>query len=365
MPTTESNLEISTGPIRMGAEQRQRRRMLFALGLLVIALGVLLFKDREFYFASNQSDSDSVESSPTTVTPESAMAATAATATTTAPATATPAPATTTAPAVTTPAPTPTMTAPAATKPLTQSAPVSKPAATPSVAAKPKKAKSQMSHPAHAAPPHVAQAAPPHVAQAAPPHVAQAAPPHVAQAAPVQMAQAAPSEESSQASADGPVVTTTNRTILYPLEVEVQAGNQHRPVSTVNNSVKVDMQSTASAAFAGKTPPVEAQPAPAITESAEARVSLSPVTAERVTKSVKPDYPVLAKQMKVQGAVVLDAEIDRNGNIQQLQVLSGPSILATAAREAVRQWRFKPYYEHGQPVETEARITVNFTISTY
>lgn len=336
MPTTESNLEISTGPIRMGAEQRQRRRMLFALGLLVIALGVLLFKDREFYFASNQSDSDSVESSPTTVTPESAMAATAATATTTAP-------------AVTTPAPTPTMTAPAATKPLTQSAPVSKPAATPSVAAKPKKAKSQMSHPAHAAPPHVAHAAPPHVAQAAP----------------VQMAQAAPSEESSQASADGPVVTTTNRTILYPLEVEVQAGNQHRPVSTVNNSVKVDMQSTASAAFAGKTPAVEAQPAPAITESAEARVSLSPVTAERVTKSVKPDYPVLAKQMKVQGAVVLDAEIDRNGNIQQLQVLSGPSILATAAREAVRQWRFKPYYEHGQPVETEARITVNFTISTY
>ena len=336
MPTTESNLEISTGPIRTGAEQRQRRRMLFALGLLVIALGVLLFKDREFYFASNQSDSDSVESSPTTVTPESAMAATAATATTTAP-------------AVTTPAPTPTMTAPAATKPLTQSAPVSKPAATPSVAANPKKAKSQMSHPAHAAPPQVAHAAPPHVAQAAP----------------VQMAQAAPSEESSQASADGPVVTTTNRTILYPLEVEVQAGNQHRPVSTVNNSVKVDMQSTASAAFAGKTPPVEAQPAPAITESAEARVSLSPRTAERVTKSVKPDYPVLAKQMKVQGAVVLDAEIDRNGNIQQLQVLSGPSILATAAREAVRQWRFKPYYEHGQPVETEARITVNFTISTY
>jgi len=350
MPTTESNLEISSGPIRMGPEQRQRRRMLIALGLLVIALGVLLFKDREFYFSSNQSDSDSVESSPTKVTPESAMAATAAPATTTAPATATPEPAaTTTAPAATTTAPTPTMTAPAATKPLTQAAPVSKPAAPPSVAAKPKKAKSQMSHPA----------------QAAPPHVAQAAPPHVAQAAPVQMAQAAPAEESSQASADGPVVTTTNRTILYPLEVEVQAGNQHRPVSTVNNSVKVDMQSTASAAFAGKTPAVEAQPAPAITESAEARVSLSPGTAERVTKSVKPDYPVLAKQMKVQGAVVLDAEIDRTGNIQQLQVLSGPSILATAAREAVRQWRFKPYYEHGQPVETEARITVNFTISTY
>jgi TonB family protein len=334
------NLEISTGPVRMGAEQRQRRRMLLALGLLVVALGVLLFKDREFYFSSNQSDSDTVESSPTTP-PASAMAATAAPA------------ATMTAPATATTAPAASMTAPAATKPLTQAAPVSKPAAPPSVAPKPKKAKSQISRPAHAAPPHVVHAA-------APPHVAQAAPAQIAQAAPV-----VDTQDSSPASADGPVVTTTNRTILYPLEVEVQAGNQHRPVSTVNNSVKVDMQSTASAAFAGKTPAAETQPAPAITESAEARVSLSPGTAERVTRSVKPDYPVLAKQMKVQGAVVLDAQIDRTGNIEQLQVLSGPSILATAAREAVRQWRFKPYYEHGEPVETEARITVNFTISTY
>jgi TonB family protein len=342
MPTTE-NLEISTGPVRTGAEQRQRRRMLLALGLLVVALGVLLFKDREFYFSSNQSDSDTVESAPTTVTPESAIAATAAPAAT-----------------MTTTAPAASMTAPAATKPLTQAAPVSKPATPPSVAPA-KKVKSQISHPAHAAPPHVVHAA-------VPPHVAPAAPPHVAQAAPAQTAQAAPvvdTQDSSPASADGPVVTTTNRTILYPLEVEVQAGNQHRPVSTVNNSVKVDMQSTASAAFAGKTPAAETQPAPAITESAETRVNLSPGTAERVTKSVKPDYPVLAKQMKVQGAVVLDAQIDRTGNIEQLQVLSGPSILATAAREAVRQWRFKPYYEHGEPVETEARITVNFTISTY
>jgi TonB family protein len=324
MPTTGSNLEISTGPIRMGAEQRQRRRMLIALGLLVIALGVLLFKDREFYFSSNQStDSEPVESSPTTVTPETAMAATAT------PATA---------------APVTAMTAPATANPITQAAPVSKPSAPPSVAPRPKKAKNRISHPAHAAPTQVAHAAPVQIAQAA---------------------SADDTLDSSQASADGPVVTTTNRTILLPLEVEVQAGNQHRSVSTTNNSVKVDMQSTASAAFAGKTPAVETQPAPAITESAEARVSLSPGTAERVTKSVKPDYPILAKQMKVQGAVVLEALIDRIGNIEELHVLSGPVILATAAREAVRQWRFKPYYEHGEPVETEARITVNFTISTY
>jgi protein TonB len=68
--------------------------------------------------------------------------------------------------------------------------------------------------------------------------------------------------------------------------------------------------------------------------------------------------------MKVQGSVVLDAVIGRDGAIQTLKIVSGPTILANAAMEAVRQWRFKPYYQEGAAVETEARITVNFTIST-
>jgi len=80
---------------------------------------------------------------------------------------------------------------------------------------------------------------------------------------------------------------------------------------------------------------------------------------------VQPEYPVLAKQMKVQGAVVLQALIGREGSIQDLHVVTGPAILAAAAQEAVRQWHFKPYLQNGQAVETEARITVNFTISTY
>ncbi len=79
---------------------------------------------------------------------------------------------------------------------------------------------------------------------------------------------------------------------------------------------------------------------------------------------MEPNYPVLAKQMKVQGAVILQALIGKNGNIQDLHVLSGPAILSEAARQAVKQWHFKPYLLAGQAVETEARITVNFTIST-
>ena len=91
---------------------------------------------------------------------------------------------------------------------------------------------------------------------------------------------------------------------------------------------------------------------------------MSSDTAEVVSQPVKPDYPLLARQMKVQGSVILQALIGRNGLIQDLRVLSGPPILASAAQEAVKQWHFKPHYQGAEPVETQAKITVNFTIST-
>ena len=55
-----------------------------------------------------------------------------------------------------------------------------------------------------------------------------------------------------------------------------------------------------------------------------------------MTLSVKPNYPLLARQMKVQGSVILQALISRNGQIQDLRVVTGPPILASAAKEAVQ-----------------------------
>jgi protein TonB len=60
--------------------------------------------------------------------------------------------------------------------------------------------------------------------------------------------------------------------------------------------------------------------------------------------------------------VVLQAVVGTDGIIEDLRVLSGPSILTAAAQQAVRQWRFKPFLQNGQPVETKARIVVNFSI---
>lgn len=163
----------------------------------------------------------------------------------------------------------------------------------------------------------------------------------------------------------------SNRTVLPPLEVEVVAGDEHRVIRPGSSAVSIDLQPktpVAASSSVSRSAPSSASASTSststgVTASAE-RVHLSPGAVEMVSRPVEPTYPLLAKQMKVQGAVVLQALIGKEGNIQDLHVLSGPAILSAAAREAVKQWRFRPYLQSGQAVETEARITVNFTIST-
>jgi TonB family protein len=168
--------------------------------------------------------------------------------------------------------------------------------------------------------------------------------------------------------ADAPFTATTERAALPPLQVEVVAGNRHMNVPAKNNAIRLDVDqsgATSSAAASNSSAGAPAiSPASSPTTAAGNHVQLSPQTAQSVSVSVPPDYPLLARQMKVQGAVSLQALISRDGSIQELEILSGPGILAAAAREAVKQWHFKPYLQNGQPVETQARITVNFTIST-
>src|SRR5271167_2224384 len=62
---------------------------------------------------------------------------------------------------------------------------------------------------------------------------------------------------------------------------------------------------------------------------------------------VQPTYPPLARQARVQGTVVLQAVIDKDGSIKDLTVTSGHPMLVQAALDAVKQWRYKPYYVNG------------------
>jgi TonB family protein len=84
-----------------------------------------------------------------------------------------------------------------------------------------------------------------------------------------------------------------------------------------------------------------------------------------LVKRVPPDYPEVARQARVQGQVVLHAIINKNGDIEELSLVSGHPMLAPAALEAVKQWKYKPYLLNGQPVKVVTQIIVNFSLSGF
>jgi periplasmic protein TonB len=180
---------------------------------------------------------------------------------------------------------------------------------------------------------------------------------------------------AAKAAAPAPAPTTpppaveTTRTVLPPLEVEVVAGDTHRKIRPGSSSVRVDLQPGAppqpvTEAAVTRNRNEDTETAAKVTTEAAERVEMSAGTSDIVTTPVRPNYPLLARQMKVQGSVILQALISKDGVIQNLKVVSGPHILAGAAQDAVRQWHFKPHVVGNEAVETQAKITVNFTIST-
>jgi protein TonB len=87
------------------------------------------------------------------------------------------------------------------------------------------------------------------------------------------------------------------------------------------------------------------------------------VQSAKLIRKVVPAYPPLAKQARVSGTVHLIGVIAKDGSIQQLQVLSGHSLLIAAALDAVRQWLYKPTLLNEEAVEVIAPIDVTFTLS--
>jgi protein TonB len=152
-----------------------------------------------------------------------------------------------------------------------------------------------------------------------------------------------PSREAADASAPAVV---TKRAVLPPLDIEVIAGDKHSTVHPGSNIAKVEI-------------PGASNRAPAFAASAGTPTNAADRERLSATDSI---YPLLGQHMRVQGSVVLQAVVGTDGTIQNLRVLSGPAILTAAAQQAVREWRFKPYLQNGQPVETKATITVNFSI---
>jgi TonB family protein len=87
-------------------------------------------------------------------------------------------------------------------------------------------------------------------------------------------------------------------------------------------------------------------------------------TEPRLLYLVEPDYPQEARRQRIQGPVVLDLNIGKDGVVQNVGFVSGPAFLADAATSAVKQWRFKVNYLEGHPVEMHTRITLRFILPT-
>jgi TonB family protein len=174
---------------------------------------------------------------------------------------------------------------------------------------------------------------------------------HLAARTSAQPAVTAPAQQEA-ANPTSPVV----RSVLPPLDVEVVAGDKHSTVHPGSNIAKVEISSNSNHA-----PSAPASEASLPTNAAELNRLPSAVVPE-LHQTIDSNLPVLGQHSRVEGSVVLQAIVGTDGNIENLRVVSGPAILSSAAQQAVREWRFKPYLQNGQPVETKARITVNFSI---
>jgi len=114
------------------------------------------------------------------------------------------------------------------------------------------------------------------------------------------------------------------------------------------------LSSTHSLPVLAKTP----EPTPAKRIRVAARV-----VEANLIRDVAPTYPPEAGRARIEGAVVLLAVIGKDGSVQDVRVESGLPLLAQAAIDAVKQWRYRPYLMNGEPVEVDSRITINFTLS--
>ena len=167
----------------------------------------------------------------------------------------------------------------------------------------------------------------------------------------------------AEAEPPSPVNSGTNEQVARPvISVEVIfPGGQRQTIHPSHNAtVNLDLEGSSTPTSAQTQPATAAASAGNAAEHEQALADSPDV----VSRPSEPVYPPLAEQMKLEGSVTLRVKIDKNGNVVETQVLSGPEILATAAREAVRHWRFRPHYNNGTPTEAEALVVVNFTIST-
>jgi TonB family protein len=108
---------------------------------------------------------------------------------------------------------------------------------------------------------------------------------------------------------------------------------------------------------------MEGQPAPPPPGIVSPRSSAGAVHDPKLISSTRPQYPDLAKQLGVQGVVVVSAEIDASGNVAGAKAVRGPILLRQAAVNAVRHWKYDPAITNGKPAAAQVTVSIDFRLN--
>ncbi len=177
-----------------------------------------------------------------------------------------------------------------------------------------------------------------------------------------------PAPVATQASTAHPQSVLDDKVIHVPTFIPRQIAMLHDPPANADNVAAPDWAEVPGGTGTGvgnsiirnviQVPPAM----PKVVAPPKVRVS-SGVAQGLLIHQTKPVYPPLAMQARIQGTVLLQAVVAKDGTVQDLRVVSGHPLLVKAALDAVKLWRYKPYRLNDQPVEVDTEITVNFTLS--
>ena len=199
-----------------------------------------------------------------------------------------------------------------------------------------------------------------------------------------------PSETVAKAQAAAPAVVPPPAA-PYPTSSDANLATNGNPDSTSAASANLPTSATTGAAGQASAPATSAAAQPSVQGATQdttpghraanpalVPASLPPTTAQKsasdllevpedfaddeVVHRVHPVYPKQARGKRLHGTVVLQAVVNKKGQVKALQLISGDPVLAQAAADAVKQWRYKPYSHEGEPVDFQTRVSVDFKL---
>lgn len=190
--------------------------------------------------------------------------------------------------------------------------------------------------------------------------------------------------DSSAAADGGAPAKGSQRNYFTPAYSSTRQGISRPPDASVSSSAsKRPAQSSFAASSLSESPAAEdAKSLPEMaTERSEAEASAvrtyklssvppsnrlvnvsSGVMAANLLSGPKPSYPTLASLTHTQGNVVMQAVISKSGTVEELHVIKGHRLLRGAAKNAVRNWRYRPYRIDGVPVDVATTVSVDFSL---